>query len=58
LTDASREIDKLLAARADTIGELVHEGLYALEVDPLRVQFSIETEDRIVRVWTVRLINQ
>ena len=34
ITDAAREIDKLLADRPENVGELVHEGLYALEVDP------------------------
>ena len=55
VTVASREIDRLLSARAETIGEEVHEGLRALEVDLLRVQFSVEVPNRIVRVWTVRL---
>jgi hypothetical protein len=58
ITNAALEIDKLLSARPENVGELVHEGLGALEVAPLRVQFSIESDDRIVRVWTVRLITQ
>lgn len=58
ITDAAHEIDELLSARAASVGEQIHEGLYALEVDPIRVQFSIESDDRIVRVWTVRFITQ
>ena len=55
IVDASGEIDKLLSAKADSIGEEIHEGLRVLEIEPLRVQFSVEVGDRIVRVWTVRL---
>ncbi len=57
ITDASREIDKLLSSQGNSIGEEVHEGLRVLEVEPLRIQFSVEEEDRVVRVWTVRLMN-
>ena len=55
IVDASRNIDRLLAFNANSIGEAVHEGLRALKVEPLRVQFSVEEDDRIVRVWTVQL---
>jgi hypothetical protein len=58
ITDASREIDKVLSMSADSVGEEVSEGLRALEVSPLRIQFSLEEKDRIVRVWTVRLTGQ
>jgi hypothetical protein len=57
ITAASPEINKLLAAEADAIGEEVHEGLRKLAVAPLRVQFSVEEEDRREQVWSVRLIN-
>jgi hypothetical protein len=56
ITEAAREVDKLLSARGASSGESVHEGLYALEVAPLHVQFSVEEDDRLVRVWTVRLV--
>jgi hypothetical protein len=55
ITEAAREIDRLLANQAGFIGDEVHEGLRALEVEPLRVQFSVDDDDRLVRVWTVRL---
>jgi hypothetical protein len=57
ITEASREIDRLLSMQGAVGAEEVHEGLYALEIEPLRVQFSFEHDDRIIRVWTVRLVN-
>lgn len=56
ITAASREIDRMLATNAEAAGEEVSEGLYALEVAPLRVQFDVVQEDCVVRVWTVRLV--
>lgn len=58
ISSASHEINRLLAAQAESIGEEVHEGLRKLEIAPLRVQFSVESEDRKVRVWTVRLTDR
>ena len=57
ITKAVSDIDRLLAARADSIGDEVHEGLRRLEVGPLRVQFSVERDDRLVRVWSVRMLD-
>jgi hypothetical protein len=56
ITSATHEISKHLSEPGETLGEFVHEGLRSLEVAPLRVLFSIEEKDRLVRVWTVRLI--
>ncbi len=58
ITSATHEINQLLAVRAESIGEEVHEGLRRLEIAPIRVQFSVEKEDCMVRVWTVRLMDQ
>lgn len=54
INESVLEIDKLLSSRADTVGEASHEGLRMLEVDALRIQYSISEEDCLVKVWTVR----
>jgi hypothetical protein len=56
ITEASSEIDHRLSTLGANASNEAHEGLYALTIEPLRVHFSVEQEDRIVRIWTVRLI--
>lgn len=57
ITNATHELDQLLSTSAPNAGAEVHEGLRAIEVGPRHLQFSVEEADRIVRVWTVRLVS-
>ena len=57
ITEAARGIDLWLSRQGASAGKEIHEGLCALEVDPLRVQYSVEQDDRTIRVWTVRLVS-
>lgn len=52
---ASNAIDQELSVDPLHKGAVGHEGLRQLSVAPLRVQFTIEEDDRVVRVWSVRL---
>lgn len=53
VTVAQDEIDRLLAADPYAHGISVSEGLYAIEVDPLRAQFELSDANHIVRVVAV-----
>jgi predicted RNase H-like nuclease len=53
VTAASAEIDRRLAANPLGNGTVVSEGLYAIEVHPLRALFEVSDTDRIVRVVSV-----
>jgi hypothetical protein len=51
---AQATIDRELARDPFGAGIPVSEGLYALEVPPLRVQYEASEEDRVVTVVSVR----
>jgi hypothetical protein len=53
---AQNRIDRLLAGDPHRYGTLVSEGLYALEVFPLRVQFEIAEDERLVTIVHVRQV--
>jgi mRNA-degrading endonuclease RelE of RelBE toxin-antitoxin system len=55
ITAAAATIDRLLAASPRANGTPVSEGLYAIEVSPLRVQFEISEENRVVTAVYVGL---
>lgn len=57
LSNASYEIDRLLAIDAERRGESLREGMRALEIAPLRVVYSVREEDRIVEVAFVRKLS-
>lgn len=54
VTRAANEIDRLLARDPSAAIEDQHEGLCRTTVDPLIVQFTINDQDRLVTVLTVR----
>ena len=54
VTTAQVAIDKLLAADPLVKGALVSEGLYALEVHPLRVLFAVDDVASVVTVESVK----
>jgi hypothetical protein len=57
VTAAQTTVDRLLATDPLRNGTHVSEGLYALEVDPLRVQFEVSEGNRVVTVVSVRLLS-
>jgi len=57
ITSVSNAIDQVLAIDAPTKGEQVSEGLRRLIIPPLLVQFTVDEHDRIVTVWSVRVID-
>jgi hypothetical protein len=54
VTVAGDEVERQLAIDATNKGEEVREGLRRLVVPPLRVQVSVEEQDRTVTIWSVR----
>ncbi len=55
---ADDEIDRILKDDASLKGTEVREGLRQLVVPPLKVQFTIEEDDRLVTIWSVRHIGE
>jgi hypothetical protein len=51
---AQESIDRLLAGDPLANGAPLKEGLFALEVPPLRALFELSTEEKSVRVVSVR----
>jgi hypothetical protein len=56
ISDASNQIDRLLAIDPDTVGEAAGDRLRILEIPPLRILFGYHELDRRVSVLSVRLI--
>jgi hypothetical protein len=56
VTVAQARIDELLAADPHGNGVPVSEGLYAIEVHPLRAQFELSDADRVVTVVGVGML--
>jgi hypothetical protein len=54
VTTAQARIDQLLAADPFGHGTPVSEGLYVIEERPLRAQFQVPEDDRVVTVVSVR----
>jgi hypothetical protein len=54
VTAAQATIDRVLAANPLGSGYPVSEGLYAIEVPPLRAQYEVLPNDRVVKVVSVR----
>ncbi len=54
ITAAQERLDRLLAADPLGNGTPVSEGLYAIDVAPLRAQFEVSGADRLVTVVSVR----
>jgi hypothetical protein len=52
---AIHRVDTLLRFDPIRLGDELHEGLYCLEVAPLRVLYEVSEEDRLVRVVAVSL---
>ena len=53
VTFATHAIDRELGAEADSKGEDLAEGLRSLNVPPLRIIFTVSTDDRLVEVVRV-----
>ena len=56
ISRAADAIDSELREDATIKGEEGHEGLRRLTIHPLQVQFTVEESDRMVTIWSVRLI--
>ncbi len=56
VADAADEIDRLLKRSPLTCGQPFH-GLRRLTVAPLEVLYGVSMADRLVRVFTVRLVS-
>lgn len=56
ITSATDTIDRELGMDAESKGEDAAEGLRSLIVSPLRVIFTVKTDDRIVEVVRVALL--
>jgi hypothetical protein len=54
VTDAANAIDVMLATDPASKGTSMKEGLYSLDVPPLRVLYSVSESDRLVEVASVR----
>src|SRR5262249_37126982 len=57
VTAAANEIDNLLASAPAGHGTPEHEGLWRLDVPPLRVLYTIEEHQKTVGVELVRRLN-
>jgi hypothetical protein len=55
VTAAAADVDRKLTFNPEAKGESVHEGLRAIESQPLYVLYSVSEPDRLVRVVRVRL---
>jgi hypothetical protein len=55
VTLAGDEIDRQLSVDAPNKGELQREGFRRLVVSPLEVLFTVEEDDRLVTIWSVRI---
>jgi hypothetical protein len=53
---AADQAEQLLAANPETRSDFLSEGLWRLQIEPLRFFFSIREADRIVEVSNVFLI--
>jgi hypothetical protein len=53
ITSATHAIDRELGLDAESKGEDLSEGLRSLNVPPLRVLFTVSTDDRLVEVVRV-----
>jgi hypothetical protein len=53
---AGDEIERRLASDPHHNGTDVREGLRQIMLHPLKVQFTIEEDDRLVTIWTVRTV--
>jgi hypothetical protein len=53
ITSASAAIDRLLAADPLRYARAVSEGLYGINVSPLRALFEVSDDDQVVRVVSV-----
>jgi plasmid stabilization system protein ParE len=58
VANADNEIDRVLCEDAQRMGTEVHEGLRQLVVPPLKVQFTVEEDDRRVTIWSVRHVGE
>jgi len=56
VTTAVALIDEQLSIDPHSTGDELHEGLRALITSPLRIQFEVQTDDRLARVLTVALL--
>jgi hypothetical protein len=56
LTDAANQVDRLLSRDPANAGVPLHEGLFSLNIPPLRVIFEIRDSDNSVEVQRVSLL--
>ena len=53
VTAASHAVETQLANQPDSSGTPLHEGLYSIEISPLRVIYAVEDADRLVKILRV-----
>jgi len=58
VADAANAIDSVLATDALTVGVHLREGLYSFELPPLRVLYSVNNDDRIVEVASIKRLDR
>jgi len=58
VSEAANAIDRELAEDAAAKGAAIHEGLRRLVLESLEVAFSVDEEDRLTTVWSVRKIDE
>ena len=58
VNQAAYQIDRELKSDASQKGTEVREGLRQLVVPPLKVQFTVEEDDRTVTIWSVRHVGE
>jgi mRNA-degrading endonuclease RelE of RelBE toxin-antitoxin system len=56
LADAANQVDRLLSRDPARAGMPLHEGLFSLNIPPLRVIFEIRESDKSVEVQRVSLL--
>lgn len=56
ITDAANRIDQSLSRNPARAGTPLHEGLFSLNIPPLRVIFEIRESDKSVEVQRVSLV--
>ena len=56
ITAAVHQLENQLARSPLSVGAEVSEGLYRLDVSPLRVLYTVSDDDRLVEVAAVRFV--
>jgi hypothetical protein len=58
ISQAANRIDQVLSENPSTMGFQAIRGMRQLIVSPLIVEFTVEEDDRLVTIWSVRHIGE